>query len=72
MVVMETEVYDTCAGSEVEPKDFIRYDGHDYIVAGVDDEGELISLFVEPLDSNEDDDTIILDPFEEVELVRYA
>jgi hypothetical protein len=41
-------------------------------VAGVDDEGELISLFVEPLDSNEDDDTIILDPFEEVELVRYA
>lgn len=69
---METEVYDTCKGSELTTEDFIRYEGHDYIVNGVDDEGVMITLFVEPLDSNEDDDTIILDPFEEVELVRYA
>lgn len=69
---METEVYDTCKGSEIEFEDMIRYEGHDYMVDGVNDEGEMITLTVTPFDSNEDDDTIILDPFETVGLVRYV
>lgn len=69
---MDTEIYDSVRADTLDIGDMIRYEGHDYIVGGREDDFDAILLTVEPLDGVEDEEEIPFGPFDMVPLVRYA
>ena len=72
MEVVDTEIYDSVTADSLEEGDFIRYGDEDYEILHLDDETDLITVTVNPLDSVESDDTLILDPYEVVSLIQYV
>jgi hypothetical protein len=67
---MDFEKIDEVAADCVERGDIIEDDGDFYLVKGIEDEGDLLDIHVEPLSAIGTDDTIILDPDDRVSLYR--